>query len=495
MKRRLQGNHVLQDDAGNPIDRIPLTSVYNRVPWYWHKPRSRRPMTKEKSIFVCQNCGYRAPKWLGRCPDCGEWDSLVEEVQEASNKGTRTSTMSRPAPIDTISLARQTRHRTNISEFDRTLGGGVVPGSVVLIGGDPGIGKSTLILQVLDRLAQQGARTLYLSGEESPQQIKLRASRLSVHSSNLFVVTGTCWETIQKELQSLQPDVLAVDSIQTVYTEALSSAPGSVGQVREVASHIMGFAKQSGVPTFLVGHVTKEGAIAGPKVVEHLVDTVLYFEGDRGHMFRILRAVKNRYGSTNEIGVFEMKDSGLEPVGNPSRLFLEERPDEASGSVVIPCLEGTRPLLVEVQALVGHSPFGVPRRTAIGVDPNRISLLVAVLGKRMGMELGDQDIFVNVAGGLRVIEPAADLGIVSAMISSFLDRPVDRSVVLFGEIGLAGEIRGVSQPEVRIREAKELGFSRCVLPQGNAEGTRIKDMELIGVKSMQELHDALFAAA
>jgi DNA repair protein RadA/Sms len=451
-------------------------------------------VAKEKSIFICQNCGYHSPKWLGRCPDCSQWDSLVEEVQRPPEKGSRFPAAGSPAPIDVIPLSAEIRHQTALTEFDRTLGGGLVPGSVVLIGGDPGIGKSTLILQVLDRLAQNGARTLYLSGEESPQQIKLRAKRLSVSSSNLFVVTGTCLENLLEEIKELKPDILAVDSIQTVYTGILSSAPGSVSQLREVASQLMGFAKRSDVPVFLVGHVTKEGAIAGPKVLEHLVDTVLYFEGDRGHMFRILRAVKNRYGSTNEIGVFEMKDTGLEPVGNPSRLFLEERPQEVPGSVVIPCMEGTRPLLVEVQALVGHSPFGVPRRTAIGVDPNRISLLVAVLGKRMGMELGDQDIFVNVAGGLRVIEPAADLGIVSAMVSSFLDRPVDRGTVLFGEVGLAGEIRGVSQAEVRVREAKELGFSTCVLPRSNAEGmTRVRGMQLADMASIQELHDSLFA--
>jgi len=450
-------------------------------------------MPKDKSMFICENCGYQSPKWLGRCPDCSEWDSLMEEILRVPDKGTRSTAMGSPAPIPTITLAAEMRQQTALSEFDRTLGGGLVPGSVVLIGGDPGIGKSTLILQVLDRLARQGARALYLSGEESPQQIKLRAERLSVSSPNLFVVTGTCLENLLDELKALRPDILAVDSIQTVYTQSVASAPGSVSQVREVASQLMGFAKQSGVPVFLVGHVTKEGAIAGPKVLEHLVDTVLYFEGDRGHMFRILRAVKNRYGSTNEIGVFEMKDSGLEPVGNPSRLFLEERPKEVPGSVVIPCLEGTRPLLVEIQALVGHSPFGMPRRTAIGVDANRISLLLAVLGKRMGMELGDQDIFVNVAGGLRVIEPAADLGIVSAMMSSFLDRPVERSMVLFGEVGLAGEIRGVSQAEARIREAKKLGFSACVLPQSNAEGmTRVKGMQLTGVASIQELHDRLF---
>ncbi|UCF84895.1 MAG: DNA repair protein RadA, partial [Desulfobacteraceae bacterium] len=294
-------------------------------------------------------------------------------------------------------------------------------------------------------------------------------------------------------LAPLNPNLVAVDSIQTFYTHDIASAPGSVGQVREVAARLMSFAKQSGVPVFLIGHVTKEGAIAGPKVLEHLVDTVLYFEGDRGHVFRILRSVKNRFGSTNEIGVFEMKDTGLEEVGNPSRIFLEERPQNVPGSVVIPCLEGTRPVLVEIQALVGPSPLGMPRRTAIGVDHNRISLLVAVLGKRLGMELGDQDIFANVAGGLKVEEPAADLGIVSAMMSSFLDRPVDRNLVVFGEVGLAGEIRGVSQPDLRIREAKKLGFSRCLLSRSNFEGSSPPDdMNLVGVESIQELYELLF---
>jgi DNA repair protein RadA/Sms len=307
------------------------------------------------------------------------------------------------------------------------------------------------------------------------------------------VLTGTCLEELFQKLETLAPNLLVVDSIQTVYTEALPSAPGSVGQVREVSSRLLNWAKKTGIPTFLIGHVTKEGAIAGPKVLEHLVDTVLYFEGDRSHAFRILRAVKNRYGSTNEIGVFEMKDTGLQEVGNPSRIFLEERPEGASGSVVIPCLEGTRPLLVELQALVGPSPLGMPRRTAIGVDHNRISLLVAVLGKRIGMEMGDQDIFVNVAGGLRVDEPAADLGIVTAMISSFLDRPVDKGLVIFGEVGLAGEVRGVSQPEMRIKEAKKLGFSRCVLSKSNMEGCpAIEGIELVGVESVKGLVDAVF---
>jgi len=401
--------------------------------------------------------------------------------------------MGQPQPIDSISLDPEMRLRTGLQEFDRTLGGGVVPGSLVLIGGDPGIGKSTLLLQVVARLSKERLRALYLSGEESPQQIKIRAERLSIRAENLFLLTGTCIEHLFERIDELKPNLLVVDSIQTVYTEALPSAPGSVGQVREVSTRLLNWAKKTGIPTFLIGHVTKDGAIAGPKVLEHLVDTVLYFEGDNSHAFRILRAVKNRYGSTNEIGVFEMKDSGLEEVGNPSRIFLEERPEGASGSVVIPCLEGTRPLLLELQALVGPSPLGMPRRTAIGVDHNRISLLVAVLGKRMGIEMGDQDIFVNVAGGMRVDEPAADLGIVSALISSFLDRPVDKNLVVFGEVGLAGEIRGVSQPEVRIKEAKKLGFSRCLLPKGNLEAcSRIQDVELVPVDSVKNLIDILF---
>ena len=446
-----------------------------------------------KLTYVCQSCGYQTPKWLGRCPDCGQWSSFVEELPEGTAIKGVVFSMGQPQSLDAISLDPQLRLKTDITEFDRTLGGGVVPGSLVLIGGDPGIGKSTLILQVVGRLAQEGHKTLYLSGEESPQQIKMRAERLSIRAESLYVLAGTCLEELFEKMEALAPHLLVVDSIQTVYTEALPSAPGSVGQVREVSSRLLNWAKKTGIPTFLIGHVTKEGAIAGPKVLEHLVDTVLYFEGDRSHAFRILRAVKNRYGSTNEIGVFEMKDTGLEEVGNPSRIFLEERPEGASGSVVIPCLEGTRPVLVEMQALVGPSPLGMARRTAIGVDHNRISLLVAVLGKRMGIEMGDQDIFVNVAGGLRVDEPAADLGIVCAMISSFLDRPVDKGMVIFGEVGLAGEVRGVSQPEMRIKEAKKLGFSRCLLSKSNLEGCPpTKGIELVGVDSVKELMDVVF---
>lgn len=447
-----------------------------------------------KLTFVCQSCGYHAPKWMGRCPDCGQWNSLVEEISQSRGKPKGPSYLEDPRTLDTISLDPQLRLKTGIDEFDRTLGGGLVPGSMVLIGGDPGIGKSTLVLQVAGGLTSNGKlKCLYVSGEESPQQIKLRAQRLTIHSENLYILTGTCIEELFDRMDALQPNLLIVDSIQTVYSEDLPSAPGSVGQVREVASRFMGWAKKTGIPTFLIGHVTKDGAIAGPKVLEHLVDTVLYIEGDNSHAFRILRSVKNRYGSTNEIGVFEMKDTGLEEVGNPSRIFLEERPQEASGSVVIPCLEGTRPVLVEIQALVSQSPLGMPRRTSVGVDHNRLSLLVAVLSKRMGLEMGDQDIFVNVAGGLKVDEPAADLGIVSAMISSFLDKPLDKHMAVFGEVGLAGEIRGVSQPEMRIKEAKKLGFSTCLLPRSNMEACGgVKGMELLGVDAIASLTDVLF---
>jgi DNA repair protein RadA/Sms len=343
-----------------------------------------------------------------------------------------------------------------------------------------------MILQVLGRLSGQGLKSLYVSGEESPQQLKLRSNRLSISCELMFVLTETGLEHLLETMEVLRPDLMVVDSIQTIYTDALPSAPGSVGQVREVTSRILTWAKGSGTPVFLIGHVTKDGAIAGPKVLEHLVDTVLYMEGDRSHAFRILRSVKNRYGPTNEIGVFEMKDTGLEEVEDPSRMFLEERPEEASGSVVIPCLEGTRPVLVEIQALVGPSPLGMPRRTAMGVDQNRISLLVAVLSKRMGVEMGDQDIFVNVAGGLKVDEPAADLAIVS-------ERPVAREMVVFGEVGLAGEIRGVSQPELRIKEAKKLGFSKCLLPRSSLEACDpLGGMELLGVDSIKGLMDVLF---
>jgi len=450
----------------------------------------------DRVMYVCQECGYQSPKWMGRCPDCGRWDSLVEERTAPSSGRTgrgRGASDMHPVPLGEISMDGESRWATGIAEFDRALGGGLVPGSLVLVGGEPGIGKSTMLLQAAGHFANQGIRCLYLSGEEAPQQIRLRADRLSIRSDQLLVATGTLLEDLLATLADLSPDILIVDSIQTLHTDVLPSAPGSVGQVREVTARLMTWAKETSTPTFLVGHVTKEGAIAGPKVLEHMVDTVLYFEGDRSHSFRILRSVKNRYGPTNEIGVFEMTEGGLAEVGNPSRLFLEERPQGASGSLVIPCLEGTRPVLVEIQALVGPSPLGMPRRTAIGVDPNRISLLVAVIGKRMGMEMGGQDIFVKVAGGLRVDEPAADLGIVAALVSSHLDRPVPMDMVAFGEVGLAGEVRGVSQPDVRIKEARKLGFRRCLLSRGNMAGAgSVNGMEVQGIDSVQVLPEMLF---
>ena len=452
-------------------------------------------LAKQKTIFVCQNCGYKAPKWLGRCSDCGAWNSLVEELTERDHRDRekRHPFLDRPQRIDTVAIDKDVRDRTGMSEFDRTLGGGVVPGSLVLIGGDPGIGKSTLILQVVQRLAQQGLRTLYISGEESVQQIKMRAQRISADSSELYLLSGTCLEDLIDRLDELAPRIIVIDSIQTIYTESLGSAPGSIGQVREVTSRLISLAKGSGRAIFLIGHVTKDGAIAGPKVLEHLVDTVLYFEGDGSHMYRILRAVKNRYGPTNEIGVFEMMDNGLEEVGNPSKIFLEERASDVSGSVVISCMEGTRPLLVEMQALVCTSSLAIPRRTTIGVDPNRVSVLVAVLAKRGGVALSDKDIFINVAGGIKIYEPAIDLGIISTTASSFLNKPIPRKTVTFGEVGLSGEVRGVSQTELRLKEAVKLGFSRCLLSKKSIKTLKTTvDMELIGVSSVVELLEVLF---
>jgi DNA repair protein RadA/Sms len=452
-------------------------------------------LARHKTIFVCQNCGYKALKWLGRCPDCDMWNSFVEELTEPGNVDTRTRLrpLDRPQRIDAVPMDEQIRYKTDLREFDRALGGGVVPGSLILIGGDPGVGKSTLILQVAYRLAQKGLRTLYISGEESVQQIKLRAQRLSADSPGLYLLTGTCLEDLIDRLDELAPQVIVIDSIQTIFTESLSSAPGSIGQVREVTSRLMGLAKGSNRALFLIGHVTKDGAIAGPKVLEHLVDTVLYFEGDGSNMYRILRSVKNRYGPTNEIGVFEMMDKGLAEVGNPSRIFLEERAVDVSGSVVISCMEGTRPLLVEIQALVCGSSLAVPRRTTNGVDPNRVSLLAAVLTRRGGINLSDKDIFVNVAGGIKIDEPAVDLGIISSVASSSLNKPIARNTVTFGEVGLSGEVRGVSHTELRLKEAVKLGFSRSVISKRSLKAVKTKmGMEVVGVSSVQDLVEVLF---
>ena len=398
-------------------------------------------------------------------------------------------------PICAVATTTRNRYRSHIGELDRVLGGGVVPGSVILIGGDPGIGKSTLVLQALAALAKD-ARALYVSGEESPQQIRMRADRLGIDSASgdrLLVLAETALERIVAQAKKLAPAVLAVDSIQTVFTERLGSAPGSIAQVRESAGQLVLLSKASALATFLVGHVTKEGTFAGPRVLEHMVDTVLYFEGDRGHSFRILRAVKNRFGSTNEIGVFAMRETGLQPVANPSELFLAERPVEVPGSAVTATLEGTRPILVEVQALVSPSALGTPRRTTLGIDPNRVALLIAVLEKKMGLHLFGHDVFVNVAGGIRVAEPASDLGVVAAVASSFLEKPIDARCLLIGEVGLAGEVRAVSQADVRVREAIKLGFSRCVLPESSRRQLpAFEGVELQGVSSLNEAWDLLF---
>jgi DNA repair protein RadA/Sms len=452
----------------------------------------------EKTVFVCQSCGSQSPKWLGRCPECGNWNSLVEETLSFPRPGSaswrdESLAVDSPLPLREISTQAEQRVTTGIRELDRVLGGGVVPGSAVLIGGDPGIGKSTLLLQTLHALSREQVPCLYISGEESARQIKMRGERLGVADSRVQVLAETALENIQKSLKTLKPRFLAVDSIQTIFSGDLSSAPGSVSQVRETSGRLILWAKKSVTSLFLVGHVTKEGLLAGPRVLEHMVDTVLYFEGERGHSYRILRAVKNRFGSTNEIGVFEMKDAGLAEIQDPSSLFLAERSRDVAGSVVVPSLEGTRPILVELQALVSTSNYGTPRRTSMGVDANRVSLLLAVLEKKAGLHLSGQDIFVNVAGGVRLEEPAVDLGIAAALASSFLDRPIPADTIIFGEVGLTGEVRGVSQADIRVKEAGKLGFTRCLLPRNNLEKVAGKQtMELIGVSSLQECLAILF---
>jgi DNA repair protein RadA/Sms len=454
-------------------------------------------MVKPRSVFVCQSCGAQQTRWLGRCPDCQEWNTLVEErlatePRVAGGRSVRTAPARQPEPITMLAPASEERSTSGIGELDRVLGGGIVPGAVVLIGGDPGIGKSTLVLQALAHVAERGP-VLYVSGEESPQQIRMRADRLGVAAPQLLVLAETSVEAVLEHAHAVQPVVLAVDSIQTVFTEQLSSAPGSIGQVRESAARIVQFAKREGLATILVGHVTKEGAFAGPRVLEHMVDTVLYFEGDRGHSFRILRAVKNRFGSTNEIGVFEMKENGLQPVANPSALFLAERPVDVPGSAVIASMEGTRPILVELQALVSPSSLGTARRTTLGMDHNRVALLVAILEKKMGLQLIGHDIFLNVAGGVRLDEPAADLGAVLAVASSFLNRPIDPHTLIAGEVGLAGEVRAIGQAEARVREGAKLGFKRCILPETSRRQLPVVDgVELRGVQSLNDAWEILF---
>jgi len=453
-------------------------------------------MSKNKTIHVCQNCGAQSPKWVGRCTECGAWNSYVEEYVRAESPKTtaqgRISDSAKPIRLIDVSVDREDRYTTGIRELDNVLGGGVVRGSLVLVGGDPGIGKSTMLIQMADRIAFTKKKVLYVSGEESVKQTKLRADRTGVASESLYIISENDLEAIMNTVDTLRPDVLIVDSIQTMFRSDIQSAPGSVSQVRECTASLMKTAKREGLSTFIVGHVTKSGAIAGPKVLEHMVDTVLYFEGERFNTYRLLRSVKNRFGSTNEIGVFEMTNQGLIGVSNPSKLFISEKRDEASGSVVVGTMEGTRPMLVEIQALVCHSGFSAPRRTAIGVDYNKVIMLIAVLEKKIGMQLQDQDSYINVVGGIRIDEPAADLGIIIALASSFKNIVIDPEMMFFGEVGLTGEVRNVAHVQSRISEGQKLGFKTFVIPAGNLDGLEkpAPGVRIVGVRTVEEALDA-----
>ncbi|MCH6567304.1 MAG: DNA repair protein RadA [Nitrospinae bacterium] len=451
-------------------------------------------MARPKSSFVCQACGYSSPKWLGRCPDCGGWNTMAEEV-EASSRDVRprlSLTAASPVPIDSVAAGEEPRQRTGISEFDRVLGGGLVAGSVVLVAGDPGVGKSTLLLQAAGRLAAGGAPVLYVSGEESPGQISLRARRLGVMEKDLLLLTEINVEAILGHLEATRPALCVIDSIQTCYTSTLTSAPGSVGQVREVAAQLIAAAKRLAVPLALVGHVTKDGAVAGPRVLEHMVDVVLAFEGEGASPYRILRGAKNRFGSTHEIGVFEMGSEGLREVLNPSATFLAQRPVDQPGSVVVVAMEGTRPILLEVQALVSPSSLALPRRMATGLDPNRLALLAAILEKRAGFALHDQDIYLNVAGGVRIVEPASDLGVACAIISSFRSRPVPFEAVCLGEVGLTGEVRTVPQLEARCKEAASLGFKQAIIPPRTGSDQPGLALKAVEVATLEDAFAVLF---
>lgn len=447
-------------------------------------------MAKAKnSVFFCQNCGYESAKWMGQCPACHEWNSFAEEpVQKIAKAAGRKTEAAKPRQLKEINIENSSRSSTGFGELDRVLGGGIVAGSLVLVGGDPGIGKSTILLQVCQNLANRQEKVLYISGEESPQQIKLRANRMGEFSDSLLILCETNLEDIREAIQKIQPSVVIIDSIQTMYNENVTSAPGSVSQVRESTGILMQIAKGMGVTIFIVGHVTKEGVVAGPRVLEHMVDTVLYFEGDRHAAYRILRGVKNRFGSTNEIGVFEMREDGLREVLNPSEFMLEGKPENASGSVVACSMEGTRPVLIEIQALVCHSNLAYPRRTADGADLNRVNLLLAVLEKRLGFQLSSCDAYINIAGGIRMREPAVDLGIVMALISSYKDVIIDDKTIVFGEVGLSGEVRAVSMAKQRVLEARKLGFETVILPEvcrksvGEVEGIVMK-----GVRTVRDL--------
>jgi DNA repair protein RadA/Sms len=460
-------------------------------------------MKPPKPVFVCQECGAQAPKWQGRCPDCGAWNSYVEEhppesdpqqVHRYALPGDHAQGARKYAEVEAPAAERLS---TGLGEFDRVLGGGIVPGSLVLLGGEPGIGKSTLLLQAAAHFAREVGTVLYASGEESEHQIKSRGDRLGVGAAPLYLLAETCIERILEEVGRIRPSLLIVDSVQTVFSLKFQSAPGSIGQVREAATQFLFMAKGHDIPTFLVGHVTKDGSIAGPKALEHVVDTVLYFEGERHHSHRVVRAVKNRFGAVSELGVFEMTGSGLKAVPNPSALFLAERPVAVPGSAVLCSVEGSRPILVEVQALVSTTSFGTPRRMAVGIDPNRLAMLLAVLEKRAGLHLSADDVYVNLAGGMAIEEPAADLAIAAAVASSVRNRPLLEATAVFGEVGLGGEVRGVPQAPLRVREAEQMGFTRIVIPRANTDGQELVRSEgpttLVGVRQVGEALDALLA--
>lgn len=451
-------------------------------------------MAKRKTKYVCQECGYETAKWMGKCPSCQNWNTFVEELTAPASTSrhtfqTASQTKGKPERITEIQSEKEPRIKTNMPEFNRVLGGGIVAGSLVLIGGDPGIGKSTLLLQISSQLANKKLDVLYISGEESARQTKLRADRLGVTSDHLYVLAETNLLDISSQIEQLNPSFVVIDSIQTIFREEITSAPGSVSQVRECTSELMRIAKTKGIPIFIVGHVTKEGAIAGPRMLEHMVDAVLYFEGERHHTFRILRGVKNRFGSTNEMGIFEMKEEGLREVENPSEIFLEERSQGAAGSTVVASMEGSRPVLVEIQSLISPTSYGNPRRMATGIDHNRVPLLMAVLEKRVGLMLQNQDAYVKVAGGVKLDEPAIDLAVAVSIASSFRDQPSKADDILIGEVGLTGEIRRVSRIEQRVSEAAKLGFKRAIVPQKNLDGwTPPSTIEVVGAATV---HDAL----
>lgn len=447
-------------------------------------------MAKPKIKYICQECGYEAYKWLGKCPSCNQWNSFVEEVIDRVSKVPSISTEAKIEKIIDIKTEEEYRITTGLEELDRVLGGGIVKGSLILVGGDPGIGKSTLLIQVANNISREGLKVLYVSAEESSRQIKLRSDRLSVQAKELYLLSETNMDVIVNAVDNLNPDLLIIDSIQTVYSPSLESAPGSVSQVREATTILMKIAKTRDIAAFIVGHVTKEGSIAGPRVLEHMVDTVLYFEGERHHTYRILRGVKNRFGSTNEIGIFEMRDIGLVQVKNPSEMLLAGRPLNTAGTIVVPSMEGTRPMLVEVQALVSHTAFGMPRRVATGIDYNRVVLMLAVLEKKAGLHMQSYDAYINIVGGIQIREPALDLGIVCALASSFKDIEINPKTIAIGEVGLTGELRTVSFIEKRLKEAEKLGFNTAIVPKSNLKGLEnIGNMNVIGVTNIVDALD------